>query len=45
MCCSLTYKDGPRTIVLNGFDSVADAAKHAERNCINNYMLRVKPED
>lgn len=45
MCCSLTYKEGPRTIVIDGFPTVKAAAKHAEEKCLNNYMLRVKPEE
>ena len=43
MCCSLTYKEGPRTIVINGFPTVRAAAKHAESNCIDNYLLKVQP--
>jgi len=45
MCCSLHYKDGPRTIVINGFQNVRAAAKHAEDNCIDNYFLKVQPGD
>lgn len=45
MCCSLTYKDGPRTIVIDGFPTVAKAAKHAEEKDLHNYILRVTPEE
>ena len=43
MCCSLTYKEGPRTIVINGFPTVRAATKHAENNCIDSYLLKVQP--
>ena len=43
MCCSLQYKEGPRTIVINGFPNVSSAAKHAENNGIENYFLKVQP--
>ena len=45
MCCSLTYKEGPRTIVINGFNDVQSAAKHAEDREINRYFLKVEPEE
>lgn len=45
MCCSLTYKEGPRTIVINGFATVRSAVHHANSNGIDNYDLRVQKED
>ena len=45
MCCSLQYREGPRTIVIEGFPTVRAAAKHAEDNCISSYFLKVQPGD
>lgn len=45
MCCSLTYKEGPRTIVVNGFPNVYSAVHHANSNGIDNYLLKVHPEE
>lgn len=44
MCCSLEYKEGPRTIVINGFYSVNQALKHAEDNKIDNFLLTVEKD-
>ena len=44
MCCSLQYKEGPRTIVVQGFNSVREAVKHTEDNGIGNYFLKVTEE-
>lgn len=44
MCCSLQYKEGPRTIVINGFNTVKDAVKHAENNEVYNYFLKVEAD-
>ena len=44
MCCSLTYKQGKAIIEINGFNSVREAVKHTEDNCINNYFLKVTEE-
>ena len=43
MCCSLSYKEGPRTIIINGFNNVNTAVKHAEERNIENYFLKVQP--
>ena len=42
MCCSLEYKEGPRTIVINGFDNITQAVRHAKSNAINNFLLTVE---
>lgn len=45
MCCSLTYKEGPRTIVIAGFPTINAAVKHIESKGIDTYDLTVKPEE
>jgi len=45
MCCSITYKDGPRTIVIHGFDNVYSAVHHANSNGIENYNLEVNSNE
>lgn len=42
MCCSLTYKDGPRTIVIEGFPNVSQAVAHANNKEIDSFWLEVK---
>lgn len=42
MCCSLQYKEGPRTIEINGFNTVNEAVKHAKENYINEFLLKVE---
>lgn len=42
MCCSLTYRDGKTLVEIQGFNSVKDAVKHTEENCIENYFLKVE---
>lgn len=44
MCCSLQYKEGPRTIIVQGFPNVYSAVRHANSNGIDNYDLRVQPD-
>lgn len=44
MCCSLQYKEGPRTIVINGFPSVRAAVRHVKEKGLDNYFLKVTKE-
>lgn len=45
MACSLTYREGPKTIVIKGFPTVLAACKHARNKSLNSYLLKVAPED
>ena len=45
MCCSLTYKEGPRTIVIEGFPTVKAAVAHIEDKGIDTYALKVRPDE
>lgn len=42
MCCSLQYKEGPRTVIINGFNNIAQAVRHAQENDINTFLLTVE---
>ena len=42
MCCSLQYKDGPRTVEVRGFPNVYSAVHHANEKGIENYFLKVQ---
>ena len=44
MCCSLTYKQGKAIVEIQGFNSVREAVKHTEDNCIDNYFLKVEAD-
>lgn len=44
MCYSLTYKQGKTTVEVQGFNSVKEAAKHIEDNCIENCFLRLQED-
>lgn len=44
MCCSLQYKEGLRTILVQGFPNVYSAVHHANSKGIDNYLLKVTEE-
>jgi len=45
MSCSITHKEGPRTIVINGFQNVYSAIRYVNAKGIDNYDLKVQPEE